>query len=272
MGAANAAAGFTQGFSVGASGSRTAVNDDMGARSQIAGLSPPSTVGARPALPHRAGAVPAEGRARRGDRLRGDRAGRAAGLARARGGRPRRGRDRRRDDRLRRRLRRPRGARRRGRALDHRRRPPQRPRRTTRCSAGSSGSAATPTSRVHPSATVTPGRRRLPPRRPAVLRQRALRQGPHPRGDPRGADAHVVARLRRGGDDPRRLDRARGARGHHERPPPRRDHARRRAPATRMQRAVRAGRTDRDDRARSASTRRCAPPSTPAHKRPAARV
>ena len=37
MGAANAAAGFTQGFSVGASGSRTAVNDAMGARSQIAG-------------------------------------------------------------------------------------------------------------------------------------------------------------------------------------------------------------------------------------------
>ena len=38
MGAANAAAGLTQGFSVGASGSRTAVNDNMGARSQIAGL------------------------------------------------------------------------------------------------------------------------------------------------------------------------------------------------------------------------------------------
>src|SRR6266508_1997694 len=38
MGAANAAAGFTQGFSLGASGSRTAVNDGMGARSQIAGL------------------------------------------------------------------------------------------------------------------------------------------------------------------------------------------------------------------------------------------
>jgi MFS superfamily sulfate permease-like transporter len=34
MGAASAAAGFTQGFSIGASGSRTAVNDDMGARSQ----------------------------------------------------------------------------------------------------------------------------------------------------------------------------------------------------------------------------------------------
>jgi SulP family sulfate permease len=38
MGVANAAAGFTQGFSIGASGSRTAVNDDMGARSQIAGI------------------------------------------------------------------------------------------------------------------------------------------------------------------------------------------------------------------------------------------
>jgi high affinity sulfate transporter 1 len=38
MGAASAAAGFTQGFSIGASGSRTAVNDDMGARSQVAGL------------------------------------------------------------------------------------------------------------------------------------------------------------------------------------------------------------------------------------------
>src|SRR5262245_7880432 len=38
MGAANAAAGFTQGFSVGASGARTAVNDTMGARSQISGL------------------------------------------------------------------------------------------------------------------------------------------------------------------------------------------------------------------------------------------
>ena len=38
MGAANAAAGFTQGFSIGASGARTAVNDSMGARTQIAGL------------------------------------------------------------------------------------------------------------------------------------------------------------------------------------------------------------------------------------------
>jgi high affinity sulfate transporter 1 len=44
MGAANAAAGFTQGFSVGASGSRTAVNDDMGARTQIAALVGAATV------------------------------------------------------------------------------------------------------------------------------------------------------------------------------------------------------------------------------------
>ena len=38
MGAAQAAAGLTQGFPLGASGSRTAVNDAMGARSQVAGL------------------------------------------------------------------------------------------------------------------------------------------------------------------------------------------------------------------------------------------
>jgi len=44
MGAASAAAGFTQGFPVGASGSRTAVNDAMGARSQIAGLFAASAV------------------------------------------------------------------------------------------------------------------------------------------------------------------------------------------------------------------------------------
>ncbi len=45
FGAANAAAGFMHGFSIGASGSRTAVNDDMGARSQIAGLFAAATVG-----------------------------------------------------------------------------------------------------------------------------------------------------------------------------------------------------------------------------------
>jgi sulfate permease, SulP family len=38
LGAANAAAGFTQGMTVGASGSRTAVNDAMGVRTQLAGL------------------------------------------------------------------------------------------------------------------------------------------------------------------------------------------------------------------------------------------
>ncbi len=38
MGAANAAAGITQGFSIGASGSRTAVNETLGARTQIAAL------------------------------------------------------------------------------------------------------------------------------------------------------------------------------------------------------------------------------------------
>jgi sulfate permease, SulP family len=38
MGAANVAAGFTQGFPIGGSNSRTAVNDEMGARTQVAGL------------------------------------------------------------------------------------------------------------------------------------------------------------------------------------------------------------------------------------------
>ena len=44
LGAANAAAGYTQGFSVGASGSRTAVNDSMGARTQISGLVSAGTI------------------------------------------------------------------------------------------------------------------------------------------------------------------------------------------------------------------------------------
>ena len=45
MGVANAAAGFTQGFSVGASGSRTAVNDSMGARTpDRRSVSPPATI------------------------------------------------------------------------------------------------------------------------------------------------------------------------------------------------------------------------------------
>ena len=44
LGAANAAAGITQGLPVGASGSRTAVNDAMGARSQVAGLLAAGTI------------------------------------------------------------------------------------------------------------------------------------------------------------------------------------------------------------------------------------
>jgi len=44
MGAANAAAGFSQGFPIGASGSRTTVNDSMGARSQVSGLVAAGTV------------------------------------------------------------------------------------------------------------------------------------------------------------------------------------------------------------------------------------
>ena len=38
MGAANLAAGISQGFPIGASGSRTSVNDQMGARTQLSGL------------------------------------------------------------------------------------------------------------------------------------------------------------------------------------------------------------------------------------------
>jgi high affinity sulfate transporter 1 len=44
MGAANVAAGFTQAFSIGASGARTSVNEAMGARTQIAGLFAAGTV------------------------------------------------------------------------------------------------------------------------------------------------------------------------------------------------------------------------------------
>ena len=44
MGAANAAAAFTQAFSVGAAGSRTAANDSMGARTQVSGLFAAGTI------------------------------------------------------------------------------------------------------------------------------------------------------------------------------------------------------------------------------------
>jgi MFS superfamily sulfate permease-like transporter len=44
FGFANVAAGFTQGLPVGTSGSRTAVNDDMGATSQISGFAAAATI------------------------------------------------------------------------------------------------------------------------------------------------------------------------------------------------------------------------------------
>ena len=126
MGAANAAAGFTQAFSIGASGARTAVNEAMGARTQIAGLFAAGTVVVvllfltEPVqyLPSAVlGAVlvsaainivdPAAWRALAAiDRVE------VAIAARHR--------------RVRRRLRRARGARRRGRPLDHRHRAPER--------------------------------------------------------------------------------------------------------------------------------------------------
>src|SRR5262249_2069956 len=61
MGAANAAAGFTQGFSIGASGSRTAVNDSMGAPQPVRRLGRGGSCGRGPALPDRARPVPPEG-------------------------------------------------------------------------------------------------------------------------------------------------------------------------------------------------------------------
>jgi sulfate permease, SulP family len=44
MGAANVAAGLTQGFPIGASGSRTAVNDSMGVRTQLGGIVAAGTI------------------------------------------------------------------------------------------------------------------------------------------------------------------------------------------------------------------------------------
>jgi MFS superfamily sulfate permease-like transporter len=44
LGAANAAAGFTQAFSIGGAGSRTAVNDTLGARSQLSGVFAAATI------------------------------------------------------------------------------------------------------------------------------------------------------------------------------------------------------------------------------------
>ena len=89
MGAANAAAGFTQGFSVGASGARTAVNEAMGARTQIAGLFAAGTVVAVLLFLTEPVQYLPVGRARRRHRRRGDEHRRSARLAGAGGDRPR---------------------------------------------------------------------------------------------------------------------------------------------------------------------------------------
>jgi sulfate permease, SulP family len=191
MGAANAAAGFTQGFSVGASGSRTAVNDDMGARSQIAGLVAAVTVavivllltGPVQCLPKAVlGAVivtaaiglidPQAWRALAAvDPVEVAIAAVTTGYVIAFG------------------------------VL-------QAPRRRARL-----GRAAGPLRRrlTPPPGAPDAGRGRLPSRRPSVLRQRPLLQGPRARGNPRGTHPRVLARIRRRGGHPCRLDRARGA-------------------------------------------------------------
>ncbi len=248
LGAANAAAGFSQGFSVGASGSRTAVNDDMGARSQVAALFAAATVAVillfltepiqylpKPVL----GAVivfAAIGlvdlvawRALAAvDHVEVAIAGVTMGCvivfgvlealvvavgltvidAVRRGARPH-------DavlgwvERL-------------GRYAD-----------VSRVSVGANDA----------------GRRCVPARRPPLLRQRAVLQGPRARGRPRRRRLGVLARLRRGGDDARRLDRARRARTADRGPPARRDHARRCAAEGSDAGAVRRGRPHREDRA-----------------------
>ena len=71
LGAANLAAGVFQGFPVSSSGSRTAVVEDMGARSQFAGLAGALTLGAAAARRHRPGPRHAAERpGRRGHRRR----------------------------------------------------------------------------------------------------------------------------------------------------------------------------------------------------------
>ena len=153
MGAANAAAGFTQGFSIGASGSRTAVNDSMGARSQVAGLVAAAAVLAivvfltEPVqyLPKAVlGAVIVFAAIGLFE---------PHGLACSGGGRPCRGRDRRRDDRLRHRVRRARGAHRRRRAVDDRhraqkRKPARRGARLGRAARALRGRLAAPDARA----------------------------------------------------------------------------------------------------------------------------
>ena len=180
MGVANAAAGISQGLPVGASGSRTAVNDSMGARSQIAGLLaagaivlvllfltapiadlPKAVLGAVIVAAAIGLIDPAAWRELASDR-------------------PRRARDRRGDGRRRDHHRRAGGDRLRRRALDRRRRPPQRApaRRGARLGRGARPLGG----RLRAPLRARDARRgRLPARRPAVLRQRELRQGPRAR-------------------------------------------------------------------------------------------
>ena len=211
MGAANAAAGFTRAFSVGASGARTAVNEAMGARTQIAGLfaagavvvillfltEPMQYLPARPcSAPSSSSPAmnivdPAAWRALAAiDRVEVAIAAVtmgcvvifgvlealvvAVGLS----------------------------------IIDT-------VRRSARPYDAVLGwvpqSRGLPRRRAAPVGARDAGRRRLPARRPALLRERALRQGPGARGDPRGADRDLLVRVRRGSGQPHRLDRDRSA-------------------------------------------------------------
>ena len=192
MGAANAAAGLSQGMPIGASGSRTAVSDSMGVRTQLAGVAAVGSIVAillfltdpisyLPAAVLGAVIVSAALGPRRLD-----------GVAGALGDRPRRGDDRRRDDRRRRGRRRAGGARLRRRPLDRGRRPAERPPARRRARLGRA--ARTLRRRRRPPVGADhAGRRRLPARRPPLLRQRRLRQGTRARGGARRAGAGRAA-------------------------------------------------------------------------------
>ncbi len=159
----------------------------------------------RAAVRDRAGAVPAVGRSRRRARLGRDQHRRHACLARAVRDRQGRGRDRGGHRRVRRLLRSARGDRRRRRPLDHRHRAPKRPsvRRGARLGARA---RRLPRRRAAPDGGGDSGRGRLPARRPALLRQRLLRQGARARGDPCRPERDLVARVRRRSGHARRLE------------------------------------------------------------------
>ncbi len=211
MGAANAAAGFTSGFPIGASGSRTAVNDGMGARSQVAGAVAAVTVGDHSPVPDRAGAVSAQVRARRGDRVGRDRTPRACRMAFVGGRRRRRGGDRRRHARLRDHVRRVGGVGRGRRPVADRHRPSQRPTPHDAVLGWVERLGRYADVSLHPSDGHA-RRRRLPPRRPAVLRQREVLHGSRQRGDPGRAVSGRMVGVRRRGNDACRHHRSRSAR------------------------------------------------------------